>query len=167
MPNFLNKFEFDKPPKKIEYFDYDPLCLNSEFVFFHNKSKFRRELTRLQNLIKSFTSSPLTVAGIRDSYIREELTEKYLVLLFTTPEIVQNINQIIDDRADIEFKPSCFLLESTSKYVLLLTREMEGLNPGINMLESILNQVLEDYKIQKKFDEFIMIRRFKIIDCAQ
>lgn len=167
MPNFLNKFEFDKFPKKIEYFDNDPLCLNKEFVFFHNKSKFRRELTRLQNLIKSFTNSPLKVAGIRDGLLKEELTEKYLIILFTTPEIVQNINQIIDDRSDIEFNPGCFLLESTSKYLLLLTREMEGLIPGIDMLESILNQVLEDYKIQKRFDEFIMIRPFKIIDCTQ
>ncbi|KKL10650.1 hypothetical protein LCGC14_2553710, partial [marine sediment metagenome] len=47
------------------------------------------------------------------------------------------------------------------------TREMEGLIPGIDMLESILNQVLEDYNIQKRFNDFIMIRPFKIIDCTQ
>ena len=167
MLNYLKEFNFERPPEKITYFDKEPLSLNSEFTFFHNKSRFRKELTRLQNLFKSYTKAPLMASSIRDTYLKEEYTEKYFIVLFTTLDNIGEINKIIDDHNEIEFNPGCFFLETTSKYLLLLARDMEGITSGINMMESILNQVLEDYMIQKRFDEFIMIRPFKIIDCTQ
>ena len=164
MSNFLKEFEFEKPPKKITYFDTDTLKLSNDFQFLHNKSKFRKELTRLQNLVKSYTNSPLMVSAFRDSYIKEEYTEKYLIVLFTTPDCIEETNKIIEGYTDIEFSTGCFILETKAKYMLLLTRDMKGLISGVNMMESILNQILEDYMIRKQYNEYIMIRPFKITD---
>ncbi|MFX0156245.1 MAG: hypothetical protein ACFE9Q_17115, partial [Candidatus Hodarchaeota archaeon] len=69
MSSFLKEFKFEKSPLKITYLDKEPLKLTNEFIFFHNKSKFRKELNRLQYLIKSYTKVPLHAAGIRDSYL--------------------------------------------------------------------------------------------------
>ena len=167
MSNYLNEFNFERPPKKITYFDTEPLSLNSEFTFFHNKTKFRKELTRLQNLFKSYTKSPLMASAIRDTYLKEEYTEKYLIVLFTTSDNIEETNKIIDGHNEMEFNPGCFFLETTSKYILLLTRDMEGLTSGVDMMESILNQILEDYMIQKRYNEYIMICPFQITDCTQ
>jgi len=161
----LKEFEFDKSPKNITYFDNEPLKLNNEFIFFLNKSKFRKELTRLQNLIKSYIKTPLIVSGIRDTYLKKQYTEKYLIVLFTTSENVKEINAIIEAHSDIELSPGCVFLETNSEYLLLLTRNMEGLILGVNIMELILKQILEDYLNQKKFDEYITIRPFKLIDC--
>ena len=127
MSNYLKEFTFERPPKKITYFDTEPLSINSEFTFFHNKTKFRKELTRLQNLFKSYTKSPLMASAIRDTYLKEEYTEKYLIVLFTTPDNIEETNRIIEIHTDIEFNPGCFFLETTSKYMLLLARDMGGL----------------------------------------
>jgi len=167
MSNYLKEFNFERPPKKITYFDTEPLSLNSEFTFFHNKTKFRKELTRLQNLFKSYTKSPLMASAIRDTYLKEEYTEKYLIVLFTTSEYIEETNKIIDSHNEMEFNPGCFFLEATSKYILLLTRDMDGLTSGVDMMESILNQILEDYMIQKRYNEYIMICPFQITDCTQ
>ena len=165
MSNFLSKFEFDKPPLEITYFDKEPLKLNSEFMFFHNKSKFRKELNRLQYLIKSYTKVALHAAGIRDSYLKEEFSEDYLIVLFTLPEIVKKANEIIEPKLSIEINPGCFYLESNTDFILLLSRDMEGLIFGIDTLESILKQVLEDYTNQKRFDDYIKVQPFKLFNC--
>ncbi|MFX1411081.1 MAG: hypothetical protein ACFFA6_12070, partial [Promethearchaeota archaeon] len=68
MSDYIKKFEFEKEPKEITYIEGEPLKLNKDFVFFHNKSFFRKELTRLQYLFKSYTSVSLLASGIRDSY---------------------------------------------------------------------------------------------------
>ncbi len=162
---FLKEFEFDKFPKNITYFDNEALKLNNEFLFFHNKSKFRKELTRLQNLIKSYTNTPLIASGIQDAYLKKQYTEKYLIVLFTTSENVKEINTIMEVHSDIELNPGCVFLETNSEYLLLLARDMEGLILGVNIMELILKQILEDYLNQKKFDEYITIRPFKLIDC--
>ena len=45
MSKNIRDYEFRSNPKEITYFDYEPLKLTREFNFFHNKSKFRKELT--------------------------------------------------------------------------------------------------------------------------
>jgi len=165
MSNFLKEYKFDNFPLKITYLDKEPLKLNSEFIFFHNKSKFRKELSRLQYLIKSYTNVPLHAAGIRDSYLKEELSENYLIILFTISDIVKKANEIIEANLSNEIKPGCFYLESNTDYMLLLSHDMEGLIFGIDNMESILEQVLEDYARQKRFDDYIKVRSFKLSNC--
>ncbi|MFW9894689.1 MAG: hypothetical protein ACFFD7_02680 [Candidatus Thorarchaeota archaeon] len=165
MSDNIKKFEFENTPKKIEYLGGAPLELNENFVFYHNKSKVRKELTPLQYLFKSFTKNPLQAFGIRDSFLDEELTEKYLIVLFTTSEIVKNTNKIISSYNSIEINQGCFYLETNSDYMLLLTRDLEGLRKGSAFIKEILTQVLEDYFDQEKFDKFIKIPQFKIENC--
>ncbi len=167
MSKFLKEFEFEKTPQEITYFDNDPLELHNEFMFLHNKSKFRKELTRLQNLIKSYTKAPLMVTSIRDAFLKKEYTEKYLIVLLTTSQYVKEVNTIIEAYSGIDFNPGCVFLEANSKYMLLLTRDMEGLILGVNIMELILKQILENYLNEKRFDEYITIRPFKLIDCSE
>jgi hypothetical protein len=49
--------------------------------------------------------------------------------------------------------------------MLLLTKDMDGLHAGTNIMEEIFTQVLEDYFSRKNFDDFIKIPQFKIISC--
>jgi len=165
MSNLLKEFTFEKPPENITYFDKEPLKLTNEFVFFHNKNKFRKELNRLQYLFKSYTKVALNAAGIRDSYLIEENSEKYLIVLFTTSDIVKKTDDILENYSDLELGSGCFHIEATSNFVLLLTKDMDGLSSGINMMEEILKQILEDYFNQQKFDEYIKIRPFKLKNC--
>ncbi|MFX0137681.1 MAG: hypothetical protein ACFFDN_28840 [Candidatus Hodarchaeota archaeon] len=167
MSAFLKEFKFDRSPLKIKYFDKETLKLNNEFIFFHNKSKFRKELLRLQYLIKSYTKSPLQASGIRDSFLKEVYSEKYFILLFTTADISNNTNQIIDKHSELEINQSCFYLEADTDYMLLLARDMDGLKLGINTMETILKQILEDYMEYKRFDEYIQICPFELMDCAK
>ncbi|MFX1320226.1 MAG: hypothetical protein ACFFAQ_01150 [Promethearchaeota archaeon] len=167
MSDFLREFEFKKPPKEIAYFEKEPLKLNKDFVFFHNKSKFRKELTRLQYLFRSYTKIALNAFGIRDSYINKEYSDKYLVLLFTTNEIIKDANQIIKIHSEIEIKNGCFYLVSNSKYMLLLAKDMGGLVFGIDTIEDLFKQVMEDYLNKKNFDDYIKIRSFKLLDCIK
>ncbi|MHA2088552.1 MAG: hypothetical protein ACW972_09760 [Promethearchaeota archaeon] len=53
MTDYIKKFEFKETPKEITYIEGAPLELNEDFVFFHNKSKARKDLTPLQYLFKS------------------------------------------------------------------------------------------------------------------
>ena len=166
MSTFLKEFEFEKAPLKMKYLDAEPLKLNSEFIFFHNKSKFRKELTRLQYLFKSYTKVALHAAGIRDSYLKQEYSDKFFVILFTIPEMVKKINDFIEAHSDMELNPSCFYLETTSDFILLLSRDMEGLSLGIGTMELILKQVLDDYINQNRYDDYIKIRPFEILNCG-
>ncbi|MFX0081933.1 MAG: hypothetical protein ACFE94_09290 [Candidatus Hodarchaeota archaeon] len=162
MSNQLKEFKFKKPPKSITYIEGEPLNLTERFDFFHNKTKLRKNLTQLQHLFKSYIKNPLLASGIRDSYLTEEYTEKYLIVLFTTPEIVKEANEILATYSDIEITQGNYFLITTQEYMLLLTKDIEGINSGIEIMEEILNQVLEDYFDKKKFEDFIKIRQFKL-----
>ncbi|MFX0141645.1 MAG: hypothetical protein ACFFDN_48860 [Candidatus Hodarchaeota archaeon] len=161
----LNDFEFKETPKEISYIEGKPLILSNEFSFFHNKNKFRKELNRLQYIFKDYTKNSLIAAGIRDTYLKEEYTEKYLIVLFTTNEFVKNANQIIEKYINKKFKSGCFYLETTSKYMLLIAKEMKGLISGIDIMEEIFTQTFEDYLKQEKFDDYIKIRQFFLNNC--
>jgi len=165
MTDYIKKFEFKETPKEITYIEESPLELNEDFVFYHNKSKVRRELTPLQYLIKSFTKNPLLALGIQDSFLKKEFTDKYFIILFAASEIVKKTNEIIAEYIDIEINQGCYYLVTTSDYMLLLTKDMDGLKSGAKTMEEILNQVLEDYFTKKNLDDFIKITRFKIISC--
>ncbi len=167
MSELLKEFTFEKPPSKIIYFDKEPLKLSNEFMFFHNKNKFRKDLVRLQNLIKSYTKSPLHAAGIRDSYLKEEFSEEYLIIIFATPETIKKANEIIENHSNIEVNKGCFFLKADTNFVLLLSRDMEGLILGIDIIEVILKQILEDYMNQEKFDDYIKICSFELNDCSK
>lgn len=166
MSSYLKEFKFEKTPLKIIYIEDEPLKLNSNFIFFHNKSKFRKELTRLQYIIKSYTKIALHAAGIRDSYIGQEYSDKFYIVLFTTSETVKHTNDFINKHTDIEINPGCFYLETTSDFMLLLSKDMDGLIFGVATMESILKQTLEDYLNQQKFDDYIKIRPFELINCG-
>ena len=165
MTDYIKKFEFKETPKEITYIEESPLELNEDFVFYHNKSKVRKELTPLQYLIKSFTKNPLLALGIQDSFLKKEFTDKYFIILFTVSENVKNTNGIIAEYTDIEINQGCFYLVTTSDYMLLLTKDLDGLKSGKKIMEEILNQVLEDYFTKKNFDDFIKIRQFRIYSC--
>ena len=167
MSNPLKEFIFEIIPMKITYLDEEPLKLTEEFVFFHNKSKLRKELTRLQYLFKPYTKNSLLAQGIRDSYLKQEFSDRYCVVLFTPSDNVNETNNIIEKYSDIEINKGCFYLVSSSTYLLLLARDMEGYRSGINIIEEILKQVLEDYFSKKIFEEYIEISSFKLIDCAK
>jgi len=166
MSIYLKEFEFENPPKQISYLDKEPLKLTNEFLFFHNKSKFRNLITQLQLLIKSYTNAPLHAAGIRDSYLKEEYSENFLIILFTNSKTVKSANSFLEAYSDIKIKPGCFYLETTSSYMLLLSSEMNGLTLGIEIMKEILKQVLNDYMNQKKFDDYIKIRPFRLSNCS-
>jgi hypothetical protein len=167
MSTFLKEFKFEKTPSKITYLEEEPLKLSNEYTFFHNKSKFRKELNRLQYLIKSYTKIPLHAAGIRDSYLKQEYFEDYYIVLFTTSEIVKNCNGIIDAISNKVLNPGCYYLKTTSDYMLLLSRDVEAVIFGIETMEKILKQVLEDYINQKKYDDYIKVGSFELHDCIK
>ncbi|MFX1366630.1 MAG: hypothetical protein ACFFCE_16750 [Promethearchaeota archaeon] len=165
MTELLKEFKFDKPPNKIVYFDKEPLKLSNELIFFHNKSKFRKYITQLQYLIKSYTNVPLHAAGIRDSYLKEEISEKFLIIILSNSEIIKKTNEIVEPNSEKELKNGCFYIETNTNFMLLLSRDIEGLILGIKTMESILKQVMDDYMIQKKFDDYIKVRTFELIGC--
>lgn len=165
MSDYIKEFEFEKEPKEITYIEGEPLKLNKEFVFFHNKNLFRKELTRLQYLFKSFTNIPLIASGIRDTYLKDEFSQKYLIVIFTTNEVIKETNQIIKNNSNVEINSNCFFLKTTSTYMLLLAKDLKGLILGLDTIEDILKQVMEDYLNKKNFDDYIKIRSFKLLDC--
>ena len=167
MSNYLKKFEFEHDPISIKYIESEPFALNNELNFFHNKNKFRKELNRLQYLFQEYTGTPLLASGIRDSYLSEELSEQYLIVLFTDNNVITGANRIIKDNQNVELKPGCFFLESTSNYMLLLTKDNEGLVAGIDMMESIFKQVFEAYLKKQKSEDYVKIQPFRVLDCKK
>ena len=167
MSAFIKQFKFEKSPLKITYFDKEPLNLSNEFIFFHNKSKFRKELTRLQYLIKSYTKTPLIASGIRDAFLKEEYSEKYLIVLFTTSEISKKTNEIIEPHSHLELKSGCYLIESTSEHILLLAKDLNGIKSAIITMEDIFYQTFEEYFTQENVDNYIKIRAFRLLDCGK
>ncbi|MFX0153555.1 MAG: hypothetical protein ACFE9Q_03420, partial [Candidatus Hodarchaeota archaeon] len=122
---------------------------------------------RLQYLIKSYTKVPLHAAGIRDSYLKENVSDKYLIILFTISDIIKKANEILEPILSIELNPGCFYLESNTDFMLLLSRDIEGLNFGIDTLETILKQILEDYMNQERFEDYIKVRPFRLFNCTK
>lgn len=165
--DYIKEYEFKIPPKEITYSDEEPLKLSNEISFYHNKSKFRKELNRLQNLFHRYLKTSLIAAGIRDSYLKETYSENFLILLFTDNKIIKETNQIIEANSDVEILSNCFYLESSTKYILLLAKDMDGLISGIDTMEEIFTQTFEDYFSRKKFDDYIKICPFKMTSCAK
>ena len=165
MSNYLKTFEFKKQPQEISYLEVDPLNITEDFVFYHNKSKIRKALTPIQYLFKSYTKNPLLALAIRDSFLQEEYTESFMMVLFTVPKVVEQTNKIIQEYSDIQLNKGCYYMHVSSTYLLLLARDMKGLDTGIEIMENLLNQVLEHYFDKKEFEDFIKIRPFKIIGC--
>ena len=165
MSPLLSEFSFKKPPKSISYKEGVPMKLSNELSFFHNKNRFRKELTRLQLLLKNYINQTLPASGIRDTYLKEAYTEHYLIVILTDNETIKNADKIVKVSENITIKPECFYIESKDNYLLLLTKDMAGLISGIDYLEDIFTQILEDYIKQKNFEEYIQIRQFVLSNC--
>ncbi|MFX1278980.1 MAG: hypothetical protein ACFFA3_06145 [Promethearchaeota archaeon] len=162
MSKYITEFVFKTPPKSLTYIEGEPLKLTERFDFFHNKSKIRKALNLVQYLFKSYIKTPLLASGIRDSYLTEELTEEYLIVLFTTSDIIKKANDIIEKYCNIEFTEGMFYLISTQDYMLLLSKDIGAINTGIEYMEEILKQILEDYFTKKNFEDFIKVRQFSL-----
>ncbi len=167
MSKNIKDYEFRSNPKEITYLDDAPLKLDKNFSFFHNKIKFRKELTRLQLIFKEYTEISLLASGIRDSYLKEEYSEKFFIVIFTTNQAIKDANQMIDPYKDTNIKPGCFYLESTTNYLVLLAKNMEGLTSGIATLEEIFTQTFEIYFKQKNQDDYNKIKPFKLFNCIE
>ncbi len=167
MSKNIKDYEFRSNPREITYLDDAPLKLDKNFSFFHNKIKFRKELTRLQLIFKDYTKISLLASGIRDSYLKEEYSEKFFIVIFTTNQAIKDANQMIDPYKDTNIKPGCFYLESTTNYLVLLAKNMEGLTSGIATLEEIFTQTFEIYFKQKNQDDYIKIKPFKLFNCIE
>jgi hypothetical protein len=165
MSRYLDKYEFEKIPKEIKYYDDEPLKLNDEFQFFHNKNVFRKDINDLQYLFKDYVNFALHAAGIRDSFLKEEYTESSLILIFTTPIVIHEANKIFESNNKSVDK-GCFYIRSTSEYIFLKANEMKGMKAGLEILYVILKQTLDDYFNRKNFDDYIKIRPFEIYSCA-
>ena len=167
MSKNIKKYVFKSKPKEITYIDGEPLKLSKDFSFFHNKIKFRKELTRLQNFFKDFAKIALQASGIRDSYLKEEYSENFLLVIFTTSQIIRQADLILEPHKNLELNPGCFYLESNSESMLLLAKDMEGLSFGVDTMEEIFSQTFEIYFEQKNFDDYLKIRPFKLLNCIK
>ncbi len=167
MSKNIKKYVFKSKPKEITYIDGEPLKLSKDFSFFHNKIKFRKELTRLQNFFKDFAKIALQASGIRDSYLKEEYSENFLLVIFTTSQIIRQADLILEPHKNLELSPGCFYLESNSESMLLLAKDMEGLSFGVDTMEEIFSQTFEIYFEQKNFDDYLKIRPFKLLNCIK
>lgn len=167
MSQNIRDYEFRTEPKEITYIDEDPLKLNKDFSFFHNKNKFRKELTRLQLIFKDYTGVSLLASGIRDTYLKGEYSDNFYIVIFTTNQFIREANRIIDPHKDILIESGCYFLESTSNYMLLLSKDMEGLIAGVDTMEDILNQTLKEYLEQKNVEEYLKIKPFKLFNCSE
>jgi len=167
MSNNLKEYVFKVKPTEITYLDKDPLELNKDFIFFHNKIKFRKEITQLQNIFKEYTKIALQASGIRDSYLKEEFSETFYIIVFTTHDVVRKTNEIIEPHSHLELKKGCYYLESTSEYILLLAKDLDGVKSGVITMEDIFYQTFEDYYAQKNNDDYVKIRSFKLFNCIE
>jgi hypothetical protein len=161
----LKEYVFKVKPTEMTYLDKDPLELNRDFIFFHNKIKFRKEITQLQNIFKEYTKIALQASGIRDSYLKEEFSENFYIIVFTTHDGVRKSNEIIEPHRQLELKKGCYYLESTSEYMLLLAKDLGGVKSGVNTMEDIFYQTFEDYYAQKNTEDYVKIRSFKLFNC--
>ncbi|MFX0074942.1 MAG: hypothetical protein ACFE96_05835 [Candidatus Hermodarchaeota archaeon] len=167
MSKNISDYEFRTSPIEITYLDDEPLKLDKNLSFFHNKIKFRKELTRLQFIFKDYTGISLPASAIRDSYLNQKYSENFFIVIFTTNQGIKNANLVLDSYQNTNIKPGCFYLESKSEYMLLLAKDMKGLILGIDTLEDILNQTFKQYFEQKNIDEYIKIKSFKLFNCVE
>ena len=167
MSSNLKEYVFKVKPTEITYQDKEPLKLNKDFIFFHNKIKFRKEITQLQNLFNEYTKIALQASGIRDSYLKEEFSEAFYIIVFTTHDVVRKTNEIIEPHIHIELNKGCYYLESTPEYILLLAKDLAGIKSGVITLEDIFHQTFEDYFAQKNIDDYVKIRSFKLFNCIE
>ncbi|MGV9171608.1 MAG: hypothetical protein ACOC44_05290 [Promethearchaeia archaeon] len=167
MSEYIKEYEFESAPKEITYSDGEPLKLTNKFRFYHNKSFFRKALNPLQYLFKSYLKQALMAVGIRDTYLKREYGDNYLMVIFTEPDKIHNANKIVGEYASEEFDDKCYYMKSTSDYLLLIAKNKDLLLEGIDTLKTILSQTLEDYLRQKEFDEFIKIRNFTLCGCVE
>jgi hypothetical protein len=164
MSDYINEYTFTKSPKEIKYYNEEPLKLTNEFRFFHNKNKFRKELNNLQYLFKDYLNFALHAPGIRDSFLKEEYSRDNLIIILTTPNILQKANAIYETCSKM-IESNCFYLKTTSEYMFLLAKNMTGLRLGLEIMYDILKQTLDDYLNQKQFNDYIKIRPFEIYSC--
>ena len=165
MSEYIKEYKFEIPPREVKYLDGEPLKLTAEFGFYHNKISIRKELVAAQNLMKNYLGTSLTATGIRDSYLKEEFYKSYFLVIFSTKEKYKEVNMMIQTHENDTINTVCFLIETTSAYMLILAKDLDGISLGIRYMEEILNQTLEDYMQQKKFDDYIKIRPFTLINC--
>lgn len=165
MSKYLEQYEFEKSPKHIEYKEGEPLKLHKEFGFYHNKNTFRKHLTDLQNLTKDYLKVALMAPGIRDTFLKDEYFEEYLLVVFTDVKTYKKVNQFIAEIEEEPIEKGCFRIESKEEYMLLLAKDMEGIEKGINSMKTILEQTLKDYFEQKEFDDYIKIQQFSLYSC--
>ncbi len=163
----MKQFELKYPPISIDYLEGEPLKLLNDFRFYHNKIKFRKDIIKLQNLFQKYLNTPLQATGIRDSYMKEPYFESYLILFFSTFKLIQCINDIMENYLDITIKEGCFYLESNSTYMILLSKDINGMRAGIDEMEDILDQVLDKYFQEQKFEDYIQIYPFKLYNCGK
>lgn len=163
----MRQFELKNSPLKLDFLEGDPLKLSEEFKFYHNKLKFRKEINRLQYLFQKYFKSPLQATGIRDSYLNEKFTESFFILIFSTYDIIRKMDDLMKNYLDIIIKRGCFFIESNSNYIILLSKDMEGLTAGIYTMEEILTQILDNYFQKKEFDTHIKIYPFKLYNCSK
>ena len=84
----------------------------------------------------------------------------------TPPDIVRDTNMIIERHINKELESGCFYLRTTSKYMFLITKEMESLKAGLIIMKEILKQTLEYYFSLQNLEEFIKIGQFELKDCV-
>ncbi len=161
----MNQFKLDNENINVEFHSGDSLKITSEFKFYHNKLKFRKEINTLQFLFKKYLDNPLQATGIRDSYLDEEYSNTFLILIFSTYENIKNLNIFMKKYKELEIDHSCFFTESNSEYIILLSKDIEGIKEGIHILEDIFNQILTKYFENRNFNEYIQIFPFKINNC--
>lgn len=167
MSNNLKEYVFKLKPTEISYPDENPLKLNKELIFFHNKIKFRKEITQLQNIFKEYTKTALPASGIRDSYLKEEFSESFYIIVLSTHEGVKKTNEIIEPHSHLELKIGCYYLESASDYMLLLAKDLDGLKSGVITMEEIFYQTFEDYFAMNNPDDYLKVRSFKLFNCVK
>lgn len=165
MSTNLKEYVFKTKPIEITYLDKDPLKLNKDFIFFHNKIKFRKEITLLQNLIQDYTEIAPQASGIRDSYLKEEYSGAFYIVIFTTHKNIRKANDFIEPYSQIEFKTGCYYIKTTSNYMILLAKDLNGLKSGVATMEDIFHQSFKDYFDQKNPDDYVKIRSFKLLNC--
>ncbi|MEJ2249218.1 MAG: hypothetical protein P8Y70_03430 [Candidatus Lokiarchaeota archaeon] len=165
MTDYIKKFEFEVKPKQISYNAGEPLKLNSEFRFYHNKHKIRKELSALQYLFQDYIKNPLLATGIRDSYVKADYTENYLFVVLATAKTIKNTNEIIEEFVSKDLGNNCYYIKTDEDSLLIFAKNSGGITAGIQQTISILKQVLESYFERKQFDEFIKIPQFLLYDC--
>lgn len=157
-------FEFQTPPQKVEQHEGESFILHKGLNLFHNKMRIRKLITGLQNLFKDRVGIPLDAPAIRDTYFKEEYTNKGYVLLCSKLETEKTINSIYEKYNDINLNEAGYEIEITKDYLFLKAPREEGFEKGIETLTAIFNQTLDQYFKEKDFDKDIQIPSLKILD---